>query len=307
MSLDRVQAAFYDLAFENYYLKLKGEAFQDFFASIMEAKYPSDFIRSRPWGKLGDRKNDGYVKSTKSLYQVYAPNELTAENAVAKIDEDFTAALPYWKTHLNNWTFVHNSQIGLGPTVTKKLLEIETNNTPLTVSHIGHQELKDILMSLPLEKIQSILGYAPSQADVSNVGFEKIGVVLQTIGRKQPSASANIKPVPSTKLSHNQLSASVEILLKAGMRKSDLVADFFAKWPDPSLGDQVASAFSERYAALKSVGLAPDLIFSELQSFAGGRNRGDAEHEASVLAVLAHLFEECDIFEDPDNNTGGTK
>lgn len=302
MHLDRVQSAFYDLAFENQYLSLKGEAFQDFFANIMEAKYPSDFIRSRPWGNLGDRKNDGYVKSTKCLYQVYAPNELTAAEATGKIDEDFTEALPYWKPHFDIWIFVHNSRQGLGPTVIRKLLDLQSSNTPLKVSHMGFQELKDVLMSLPANKIQTILGYAPSQADISSVGFDKIAVVLQTIGRKEPNAGVNIKPVPSSKLSHNQLSENVEVLLKAGMRKSQLVAEFFARWHEPSLGDEVAAAFSTRYNDLKTSGLEPDLIFSELHSFAGGRKRGDAQHEASVLAVLAHLFEECDIFEDPDTS-----
>jgi len=85
---------------------------------------PSDFIRVRPWGNVGDRKNDGYLKSERRLFQVYAPNEMEAAKAIAKIDEDFTEALPFWKLHFDNWSFVHNARDGLGPDVTKKLLDL---------------------------------------------------------------------------------------------------------------------------------------------------------------------------------------
>lgn len=47
------------------------------------------------------------------------------------------------------------------------------------------------------------------------------------------------------------------------------------------------------------MGMTPDAIFGKLQEFAGGSQRGDSGHEAAVLAVLAYLFEQCDIFERP--------
>jgi hypothetical protein len=48
----------YEVVFENRYLQLKGDAFQDFFASLMEKRYGDDFYRVRPWGRAGDWKND---------------------------------------------------------------------------------------------------------------------------------------------------------------------------------------------------------------------------------------------------------
>lgn len=43
----------------------------------------------------------------------------------------------------------------------------------------------------------------------------------------------------------------------------------------------------------------PDLIFSELQKWAGGDELGGVEHQMAVLTVLAYYFERCDIFEEP--------
>jgi len=40
-------------------------------------------------------------------------------------------------------------------------------------------------------------------------------------------------------------------------------------------------------------------IFAELQSWAGGVQRGTPEHQLAVLTVLAYYFERCDIFEEP--------
>lgn len=69
----------------------------------MEKRYPADFARVRPWGNVGDRKNDGYLKSKRQLFQLYAPNELTAAVTIAKIEEDFTGALPHWKEYFDTW------------------------------------------------------------------------------------------------------------------------------------------------------------------------------------------------------------
>ena len=70
--MDETQQQYiYEKLFEVAFLRRKGDAFQDFFADIMERCYPGDFMRTRPWGKIGDRKNDGYLKSKRRLFQVY--------------------------------------------------------------------------------------------------------------------------------------------------------------------------------------------------------------------------------------------
>jgi hypothetical protein len=297
--MDSLSRAYYEVAFERDFLKKKGKAFQDFFSEIMEKRYPRDFQRVRPWGNVGDEKNDGYLKSQRTLFAVYAPNEMKAADTITKVEEDFQGALLHWKDYFDTWVFVHNSRDGLGPEVLKKLLNLEAANPNIKVMHWGFEELRQEVFKLSDIDIASLLGPAPSSNDVHNLSFEDLQVVLLTIARQQPSDELDLRPVPKAKLSANKLSHNVEILLKAGMRKASLVEQFFRQWPDPAFGDEVAEAFRRKYSELKKLNVPSDIIFMKLQEFAGGGRRGTPEHEAAVLAVLAHLFEKCDIFERP--------
>lgn len=87
--MEPIEKICYEAKFENAFLKAKGNAFQTFFNELMERAYKSDYMPCRPWGKRGDRKNDGFLKSERRLFQVYAPNEMTEKKAIDKIDEDF--------------------------------------------------------------------------------------------------------------------------------------------------------------------------------------------------------------------------
>ena len=297
--MDDLSRAYYEVVLENKFLKKKGNEFQNFFSEIMEKCHLGDFQRVRPWGKSGDKKNDGYLKSERNIYQVYAPNELTATEAIQKIDEDFHGALPHWKEHFDRWTFVHNSREGIGPDVLQKLLALQKANPQIKVTHWGYEELRKKAFSLQDQDIAALLGPSPTRKDLIKLNFEDLRIVLVGIGQQVPLVDSEIRPVPAGKLSANALSANVEILLRSGMTKADLVKRFFDDWHDPTLGDRVAERFKGEYTALKMTRLVPDDIFTQLFVFAGGGERGTPMHEVAVLVVLAHLFEECDIFEKP--------
>ena len=47
--------------------------FQSFFEQIMGKAFGGDFHKIRPYGKRGDRGNDGYRPAEGIYYQVYAP------------------------------------------------------------------------------------------------------------------------------------------------------------------------------------------------------------------------------------------
>ena len=76
-----------------------------------------------------------------------------------------------------------------------------------------------------------------------------------------------------------------------------IIRNFFNDYSDPLYGDQIASTFNKEYKKYRTLGMGPDTIFLKLQEFAGGHVRGTPTYEAAVLAVLAYLFEQCDIFE----------
>jgi len=298
--LDSFSRAYYELAFELNFVKKTATQFQDFFSEIMEKCHPGDFQRVRPWGNVGDRKNDGYLASQKILFQVYAPNEMEAAKTIAKIDEDYRGAMPYWQQYFTTWVFVHNSQSGLGPDVARKLLDLDQSPPrEVRVVRWGFEELRRKVFSLEQVDLAALLGPAPSSQTMLNTGIPELQIVLRAIGTQAPPEPVDLHPIPPGKLDSNGLSEAAKTLIKHGGLRRRVVRQLFSNWPDPQFGDRVASAFRDRYAALRAANLDPTSIFMELQAFAGGLQRGTPEHESAVVTVLAYLFEACDIFEPP--------
>ena len=183
--MDDLARAFYKMKFELAFVTKKAGEFQDFFSSIMEKRYPADFVRMRPWGNVGDRKNDGYVRTRRILFQSYAPNEMEAAKCVAKINEDFSGALPHWKTHFGTWVFVHNSKQGLGPAVLTVLLDLGTANAPLIVTPWGFEELRREAMALSESDLASLLGPAPTRPRMIALALPSHGGPLFVSGAHQ--------------------------------------------------------------------------------------------------------------------------
>jgi len=292
--MDEFERAFRELQFKTAYLEKKGNEFQDWFATIMEKRFPGDFIRVRPWGKAGDRKNDGYVRSQRRLFQVYAPNAMSAKQAMAKIDEDYNGALPYWKRHFDTWIFMHNSKEGLSPDVIAKLLELNEAGPPAVVSW-GFEELRQIVFELGIEEMASIFGPVPRRLDMVNLGLDSLLPVLDQIAAMEPNSNPDLRPPPANKIDRNMLSEHVAILLRAGMSRVDLVRKYFRLQPWRS--DEIAESFRQRYDKVRSDGLSPDEIFADLQRHADGDSVTTPSRQCATLAVLAFFFEECDIFE----------
>ena len=293
-----LQDAYYEQKFENEFLRAKGDAFQTFFERLMGLAYKADFMACRPWGNQGDRKNDGFLKSERRLFQVYAPNEMDAAKAKAKIAEDFEGAKEHWSTHFAAWVFVHNATDGLPPHVQQLLLDFEAANSGIRLEPWCLEELRLIFRKLSGDDKASWFGLAPTDATKISLGFGALQVVLERIAALPAPPMTDVKDVPTGKIEANALSEAVAQLLKEGMIKSPLVADFLSQWHDEMLGERLAEAFKAEYRRLRG-NHGPNQIFAELQTWAGGNHRGAPEHELAVLTVIAYYFERCDIFEEP--------
>jgi hypothetical protein len=304
--MDAQVAAWYGVNFENAFLKAKGDAFQTFFEQLMSRAYKSDFMACRPWGNIGDKKNDGFLKSERRWFQVYAPNEMTATEAKKKIAEDFAGALEHWGKHFDKWAFVHNAYDGLPPHVQELLLETERQNPGVKIEPWSLEELRVVFRRLELADLQSWFNYTPPTSDEqANIGFEDIRFVLEDIAVRELPKDHAVMTVDPGKLKTNRLSSNVQMLLTAGIAKAPLVKQFFEEWHQPTYGERMAKAFAGRYQELraKAPPLHPNEIFDELRIWTGGARTQPATRLASVLAVLAYFFERCDIFEPAEKPT----
>ncbi|HEX7608855.1 MAG TPA: ABC-three component system protein [Candidatus Cryosericum sp.] len=275
-----------------------GTEYQDFFADVMEQCYPNgEFGRVRPWGNEGDQKCDGYLVSTQTVFQVYAPNELTEAETIHKIHTDFDGAVEHWPDELKQWIFVHNSFPGLSANVEHEINGLRTHYPTITISTWSPADLQAHVFRLSQSKIETLLGFPPTREGMSNLDFEMVQSILDHIAKMIPTPSSDLRPVPADKIQINCLSSCAQTLLQAGMQQVKQVEMCLNLDQDPLYGDKLAVAFTARYQALRLQGLLPDDVLTELQKFAGGPDILSTQRSCGILAVIAYLFERCDIFE----------
>ena len=301
--MERLQQLSYEKDFRIAFLESKGDSFQRLFEKLMSKAHPNDFMACRPWGNVGDRKNDGYLPSARVLYQSYAPNELTAAEAIKKITEDFGGAREHWEKYFDEWTFVHNAQDGrLGPHIIEALAKLGQDNPKIKIGHCGYEEMLAKFRQLSLQDLESWFGPSLTMEANVNLGFGDLVAVLTHISITPVPTASEVKDVSRGKIEANLLSQAVSDFLKIGMQKSTLVAQFFNNWKNPTYGEQIAQAFKSEYVTLRdqTPALHPDEIFGRLETWAGGTANTTPTHKAAVLAVMAYLFDKCEIFEDAE-------
>jgi hypothetical protein len=299
--MDRIQQLNYEKDFRITFLESRGDGFQRLFEKLMSKVHPNDFMACRPWGNVGDRKNDGYLPSARILFQSYAPNELSAAEAIKKIYEDFAGAKEHWTRYFDEWTFVHNAYDGrLGPHIIEALAKLRHDNPQIKIGHCGYEEMLAKFRQLKLQDLESWFGPSLTMEANVNLGFSDLVAVLTHISITPVPTTSEVKDVSSGKIEANLLSQAVADFMKIGMQKSPLVAQFFNNWKNPTYGEQIAEAFKSEYLRLRSAIplLHPDEIFGRLEAWAGGTMTTTPAHKAAVLAVMAYLFDKCEIFED---------
>jgi hypothetical protein len=285
----------YALRFQYDFETKYGTEFQDFVGDVFDRRFGGDFFKIKPYGKQGDQKCDGIIKSLRKLLQVYAPQQMNSATTIAKIDADFPGAVTSWGTLFDEWVFVHNQVNGLPPDVAKHLIKIHGKDKK-DVTHWCDSQILELVEQLSDGDLQAVLGPLPDFRNLSPVTAEDIRVVVTAVAQQTPTTE-EISTVPSDKLDANALSGGAKALLRAGAQKSKNVGDLFEKWHDPELGDRIAAAFRKKYIELRNGGRVADEIFEELWRFAGGAKYLQPSKELATLALLAFLFEQCDIFE----------
>lgn len=299
LGLSKIEVAFYNIKAELELLKATQNQYQDLFADIMEYRYPSDFLRSTPWGRWGDRKCDGYLQSKRIIYAVYAPNEMKdGTQAVTKVQDDYDGALFHWDIYYDEWCFVYKaSPLGLGPHMIELLARLKSHNNGKKVSWMGEKQILAEVQLLSANALKSLFGSAPLDRDILAVDFVDISHALNYIELIKDTKQSPITLPPADKIHRNELSEHSEAFLRLGAKKSKQLEVYFENYHDPQYGDRVAYAFHTRYVELKESGLEPDVIFLRLLEFAGFSQPNSISQMSAILTIVAHLFEVCDIFE----------
>ena len=303
--MDEVQAAFYQVLCHVAFLEKKGTEFQDWFAKLAAHAFGPDFETVRPYGNQGDLKCDGRRRSTGTIFQCYAPDQMTAAKFNRKIDQDFRGAYVHWGHDMAEWVLVHNDVRGLSPSSIQFIDRLRQSHPDVEIEVWTEPKLQELAAGLSLAAQQAVFGFAPSKTGMETLMLEDIKPVIDALQRTDPIPGQEPLTPPSVdKLARNSLSEDAAELLRVGRRKEALVETWFSRTPNADLGERIAEAFRRRYAQLKEGRRSADGIFTHLQQYAG--TGGEPMQQNAALAVLSYFFERCDIFEDPEEKSDPT-
>ena len=162
-----------------------GNAFEDLFCDVMRASN-KNFKKVKPQGRIGDRKNDGFIQSEGKYYQVYAPQSPTGNptSATSKFEGDLDGLIAYWGNKHNyeikHFYFVFNDKYhGAYPEIYTTLNSVKNKYNLEVCDVFLSSELEDIFMELPEDNIAAICGYYPKPEDI---GFIDNSIIAEIVG-----------------------------------------------------------------------------------------------------------------------------
>lgn len=141
-------------------LEAAGMEFQKLFESVTALLEPSDFVKIKPIGQLGDRKTDGLLYGSGTVYQVYAPEKLSLEKVQAKIREDLDGAIDFWGDNLTKWVFVCNTSRsrGIAADIVQLLQDANKEHPHLEIEYLSDDGLWEKLRSISPIRRNEVLG-----------------------------------------------------------------------------------------------------------------------------------------------------
>lgn len=136
--------------------------------------------------------------------------------------------------------------------------------------------------------------------DITDLTFAELEVTCKAIANADVIPSTALMAVPpAQKVQKNLLTNKSENLLRLGLAQANLVAEYLGKISriDRDFPFRLRGGFVKEYDHLRAAGLVGDDLFLALLRFASDAAGPAYEVRASALAVVAHLFQMCEVFE----------
>jgi len=281
---------------------MKGQSFQDFFSKIMGYSNPN-FKSVKPWGRMGDRKNDGFIKNEGKYFQVYSPEkpENKINKTIKKLNEDFEGLYEFWneKYPIKEFYFVFNSG-ETNPLLEEELSKLTFKYKNISFGSFLRNDLERVFMSLSKSQIQTIIGGIPSPEELLNdLDFsilpEVVKYILEMEFDNQKNTENLIAPDFDEKLKFNNLKKS-GIYLNNAYFQIPKLNEFFSEFPKKK--GLLQDKFSRLY--LESLEHFPNDSEKQFHYILNKASPNDKMVvKTAIISLMAVYFESCDIFEEP--------
>ena len=285
--------------FQNKILKADGQAFEDIFTSIMNYA-EADFRSIKPWGNIGDRKNDGYIRTKGIFYQVFAPEDIRKSyvDVVKKIKRDFAGLLSQWKNIKEFYFVVNDKRKGVNADCEQAIQDIKTDYSLRGAGFLTVKDLENILFTLNDDQILLIAGNIPDPALIKQLNYSIVGEVIHHImNLSLPSGKqANIAlPDWDEKIKFNNLTDRVAKLLNDGYFQIHSLEEYLSNNSD-FLADSLRDKMNEIYIQEKCQKDGDDLFWAIVNNASPQASR---MYQTAVIVIMSKYFEACDIFKEP--------
>lgn len=287
--------------FKNKIYESDGTLFENLFTSIMNYAEP-DFLQIKPWGNIGDRKNDGYIKSKGIFYQVYAPENISIKynDAVIKLKNDLSDLLKQWSP-VNEFYFVINDKYkGVSPDSEIRMNEIMTKYNLVKCGILTAKDLENILFSLNDDQIQSIIGIIadPLKIKLDYTILNEVIEHIMNLSLAQSLPSEIEMPDWEQKIRFNNLSKATATRLNSAYLQVHNLQEYLDNNGN-FLADELRDKMNEIYQSEKTLFSGDELFWSIVNKSTPIKK---ANYQSAVIVIMAKYFEACDIFERPEED-----
>ncbi len=251
------------LQFQNKIFKANGQAFEDIFTQTMYYAHPG-FQAIKPWGNIGDRKNDGYIKSEGTYFQVYAPEEITKSyvELVKKINRDFSGLIEQWSPVDNFYFVVNDKYNGVNADCEQIIQGLKETHNLKNVDFSILNEVISYIMELPIDNNKE---YRITLPDLDE------------------------------KIQFNGLSDVTAEYLYNGLLKVVYLEEFLSNNSN-FVADSLRDKLSEIYHQEKERYVADELFWNIVNRLSP---KVQQVYQTTVIIIMSKYFETCDIFEEP--------
>ena len=280
-------------------LNADGQVFEDIFSAIMNYA-EMNFQQIKPWGNIGDRKNDGYIKTKGIFYQVYAPENIKKSytDAVNKLKTDFDGLKTQWSP-INEFYFVVNDKYkGVNADCEKTIQKIKEAHNLNSAGFLTAKDMENKLFTLEDDQIFSITGFIPNPANIKQLDYsvlnEVVGHIMQLPLNRGDKAKIAL-PDWVEKVKFNDLSEPIAIMLSNGYFQLHSLDEYLSN-DSNFLADSLRDKMNEIYSQEKDKNNGDDLFWAIVNC---ASPKAEQMYQISVIVIMSKYFETCDIFKEP--------
>ena len=280
-------------------LKADGQAFEDIFTAIMNYA-EMDFQSIKPWGNIGDRKNDGHIKSRGIFYQVHAPEDIRKSypDTVKKLKNDFDGLKSHWGS-INEFYFVINDKYkGVNADCEQTIQEIKRKYNLNKAGFLTAKDMENMLFRLDDDQIFMIAGNLPNPDAIKQLDWSILNEVIGHIMRlslEKATIPDIVLPDWGEKIRFNTLSKHVAIYHGNGYLHLRSLDEYLSNDSD-FLADSLRDKMNEIYLKEKNKSHGDGLFWAIVHC---ASPKAEQMYQTSVIVIMSKYFETCDIFEEP--------